>query len=502
MSLNYRSESGALILFTLWITLGCSTLATVMASSQVVSTDTTKHRDLASFLKEVSGFSEELKSIDLQLQALRAEIRSRDLELQSVLTGELRQLWDDRAALSATSRSTQREAGFAVTKELPTGTALSVSGSYDFSRERQSSENPLHNMEWRGEIEQALWRNAFGRALRLRRAADSSELESRVSHLHYLRAIKLLAFEHWYWDFLLAEHEIVAFKTNLEKSRKSEAWVQRRLARSAAERTDVLQAQSLVARRELELQEALDRKESLRRQLLSWIPQSDWISSWTPHSEVAFSERLPETLVLVLSVGSSLGSSQASAIPLRADAQAEAHLAHSLHLRAQKVGDEYRPDLNVFAAAGSNALDSRASRTMSNSFNHRFAEVGLRFTLDLRFALKFDAVEAARLRALASQQNALALMRQSESEWINLKETLERQTKRLEIARELARLQRLKSEEERRRYEQGRSTAFQAISFEQEAIEADLFEYRLRIAQRKEEARAQLFVWPEKMPLP
>jgi len=430
---------------------------------------TSNGMELEDFLNKVTKDSNELRAIEVRMQAASSEIRARDLTLVSELSLEGRQVWDDRV-------STEGLATF--TKGLPTGTQLSISGAYDLT-EGSSPASEFHRLNWAAEIKQSLWRDMFGMGTRLRQKYDRYELLSRHAQFEFTKAEKLLSFENLFWDFVLVEQEIRALATNLEKSRKSASWIKKRMERSAAERTDMLQAQSQVSRRELELQEALDFKENLVLRLKQINSSGDWISTWIPSEVQASQMRSMNDLVS--------GSKAKNSRAIRSDVLAGIYLARSLEQRAQVVSNEHRPDLNVFAGAGTNAV----------KFDRRYAEVGLQLSLDLNFSLKSHAVRSARQFSEAQQIQSVYQLRESSLEWEDLQRNLDRLNKRLEIASQLASLQKQKSAEERRRYEQGRSTAFQSISFEQEAIEAQLHARRLQVQLRKEEARARLFAWSD-----
>ena len=86
------------------------------------------------------------------------------------------------------------------------------------------------------------------------------------------------------------------------------------------------------------------------------------------------------------------------------------------------------------------------------------------------------------------------LVWQSEVQWDEIERKVGEQKQRLEIARMLAQLQKEKSKEENSRYEKGRTTVFQAITFEQEAAESELLVLQLLNQLRLTEARARLYI--------
>lgn len=444
------------------------------------------HEDLSSFLQRAELESEEVKAIDILIRSSEAEIRSRDLEMVTSLAAEVRQVWDDRRSLSGSSRTTVRDGSLRLTKDLPTGTRLSILGTYDLTKASVTPKNQSHGFDWAGEIRQSLWRDAFGSATRQRQRADRFEFLSRQAQLLFERDRIMYGFELLFWDFILVNREIKAMESNLLRSRQSQKWIESRLKRSAAEQTDVLQARALVARRELELQDAKDRRETFILQLTQSLPSAlEWLREWNPSSEKIEERRNLENMV----------SGKSGGEPIRGDAMASVFLAKALSEQAARVANNARPDLSAFAGAGSNAYDSQFSTALGNSFDHRFAEVGVTFALDLNFFRKKDLIDSARLSSDAQVLKANRLLKESAFDWSDLHKNIGRIQKRLDTAINLATLQKKKAEEERRRYEQGRSTAFQAISFEQEATEAELFAYRLQIQLRKEEARARFFRW-------
>jgi outer membrane protein TolC len=112
---------------------------------------------------------------------------------------------------------------------------------------------------------------------------------------------------------------------------------------------------------------------------------------------------------------------------------------------------------------------------------------------NLDFGLKKKQIEAARSLSEANRKRQEVYEADSKVAWKDYLRQLSDLRLRVKKAQELVRLQRQKAEAERKRYRMGRSTAFQAITFEQDAAESEISLWNLLAAARKKEAEARLF---------
>jgi outer membrane protein TolC len=295
----------------------------------------------------------------------------------------------------------------------------------------------------------------------------------------------LAVFEELYWDIAATRQELVIREENLERSRRILSWIEERFNRSAAERVDILQAQALVSGRELQLQLAADTLKASQARLKEQIsfpgdlvPEDMDLENERPLvSLAARADFAPEYPVLIRSLQS----------------RSEAGL---LKAKARLASDQLKPRLELGYSYGQQGFHPSLSGARDQAFSRHndYHQIGIVFSVPLGRSLIRKARESADIAASSGEIRAQKLERQSSIQWSELERTLSEQKQRLGIARELSRLQHDKSREERLRFEKGRSTAFQAITFEQDAAESQLLVLEQLRQLRQTEARARLFV--------
>src|SRR5690606_24022338 len=108
-------------------------------------------------------------------------------------------------------------------KSFSTGTNLTVGTSYELAN--VASVGNRHLANWEVGLSQSLWRNFFGRAVRLRRQADEAELQSRRLALLLERQQFLSDLENRFWDLAVAVREREIREANLKRSQELEKWI-------------------------------------------------------------------------------------------------------------------------------------------------------------------------------------------------------------------------------------------------------------------------------------
>lgn len=438
---------------------------------------------LEQVLEKALANSADLRAVDLEIEATEAEIRARDLALSANLQLEASQLRDRRDSTSAAPLATQELLGAKLTKPFTTGTDLTVRAGRDLQTFRGSPSST--EADWEVGLSQDLWRNAFGRGIRLRREADAAELRSKRFELLMKRQSLLQTIENLYWDLAETQNELRIANDNLRRSRQMAAWVQDRRRRAAAEAIDLLQADALVANRQLQLQTLENEQATLRLRLHQLLPDAVTWGEWRTDDKATQTDRRPEALFF----------GQGSADPRRLDLLAAQAGALAARARAEQATDTSRPSLDLQLAYGRNGIDPDPATAVreTTSENQDHTRIGLVFSMDLDREGANALARAARLRAEAGDRQSARLAEDSRLAWTDLSREIASLRQRLETARKLANLQSQKALEERQRYERGRSTAFQAITFEVEAAEAQLQMIRLQTSLRKAEGRARLF---------
>lgn len=447
--------------------------------------------------------SEALQSARYAIMALEREISSRDLELSPVLIGEAAAVRDERERVNDSSENTNNVTStrgryglldFTLVKPFETGTEVSLSAGNTI-RNRGASDRDRTVADWELRVSQALWRNRFGRAVDLRHQAESFELRRRRLEILGEQQRILKDIESSYWDLALATRELEIRTSNFNRSVALERWMRDRVERFAAEHADLLQVQTLLSERQLDLTIAKNALEAARNRLRQLVPGIDSMG-WEIETALLDRSRTIDSLLLESQ------DAPAQSGPTRIDALAANYAAEESRIQEVRIEDSLKPALDAYAAYGANGLDDSWGSAWASSArdDSNIAQVGVLFSVELDAVHKHDRREAARLRADADALRWQALERDSTIGWKELARNAESVKRQIAQAGVLARLQRQKVEAERERFEQGRSTTFQLTTFEVDASESELRLYRLLAALRKIENEARLYVRSEAVP--
>ncbi|MBP9854507.1 MAG: TolC family protein [Candidatus Omnitrophica bacterium] len=440
---------------------------------------------LDAFLKYAIGHSEDLHAIELDIQALEKEIEARDLELSPTLSAALNKFWDHRPSLSSNFQTTGENIELNLEKPFATGTSLNLLSGIETS-EYESPSDGENLLNWQLGISQSLWQNRFGRQTSFRRERDQAELRNRLLEFLQERQDLLIELELLYWDIAYTAQEYKIREQNLERSQRIFEWMEERFNRSAAERVDLLQTQALVSTRQLELQLTSDHLKTFYANLNKKLLIAE---GFTPLEEELKKDRELASL-----------SEQADFAPstpvlietLRTQAEAK-----QLEEEAKFEIDKLKPTLEFGYSYGQQGLNESFSTARRQAFfsSHDYHQVGIVFSVPLDFYLANQSARSFKLKAQAEKIRSIRAARESNVQWDDLKRAISEQKQRLETAIALAKIHQEKSQEERERYKKGRTTAFQAITFEQEAAESELLVLELTAQLRRTETQARNYIY-------
>jgi outer membrane protein TolC len=210
--------------------------------------------------------------------------------------------------------------------------------------------------------------------------------------------------------------------------------------------------------------------------------------TWTLNSEDLKNERPLESLVSAWPMGRFAEPYKLELLELRGQSGASAVIV-------DEHKESFRPDLEFKIAYARNAIDPRLSDAQEELFrrDNKALTVGLLFKSGLNFGLQNKKIQSVDLMNSAHRQKLLALESDALVAWKDLRHEVESLKARLERTQKLVDTQKKKAKEERRRYSLGRSTAFQAITFEQESADAELALWSLLASYRKTESKARFY---------
>lgn len=434
-------------------------------------------------LKDVTQNSELLLAVEKNIESVEAEIRARDLLLTSQLTIEAANLNDNRDAVTFARRTKSRFLDIIYDQALSTGTLFSATVGHD--RGTFDNFGNRNTGDWEVRLTQSLWRDAFGHGTSLRHRSERAELLNRKLALVYEKQLVLVDLETLYWDLAIAIREEQIRLRNIEASQTLKKWTDDRLKRTAAEKSDVLQAQALLTSRELDLVTTRNQIEFLRNRLRQiFIDQGK--GDIVPDLSALEKERPVKTLVALE------GRAEE---PQRIDALVTKSQAEQAELDARQIREQWKPQLDAYVSYGRNGIATTFDDAWERVGDpaHDATRVGVLMRIPLNRKLTSDREKAAQLNAEASRLRARYAERNSKVGWSEVVRRVNILREQAKEASRLAEFQLQKVAEERRRFKIGRSTVFQLTTFEADAADAEVRKYRFLGDLRKAESQARLF---------
>jgi len=374
--------------------------------------------------------------------------------------------------------------GAELRKTFSTGTRLAVSA--DQSRLETGGTNlfriPPYSSRVGISVSQSILKNAFGDIDRntLRHARAGRTV---AEHLHK-RERQLLSLQicEAYWDLHTAGMSYAVGLDSLGRARALLASNRGKLEDGLLDETDILAAEARIATRSVDVLALSNRVEDARDSLrnIIQVPVDSWDS-------VRFSFPGGESVrsaVKPFAVGS--GSARKTALRLRPDLQALKGLAEQAGMDLQIKQSRSRHDLELVAglARGSSGESSGESRELDDPE----WMVGLQLDVPLRRTSEKSAVRQSEL-GLTKRKNDVALLEDAIAlECLSTARLLSTGCKRVAATEKVVNLQQKKLKQERKKFEQGRSSTHWVIQFEDDfdyaskAYHVALAEYQKAVA--------------------
>jgi outer membrane protein TolC len=434
--------------------------------------------------------SPDFEATNSEIQAIQLDFASRELVLQPLLSLNANRANDNREVFSTIPGQGRQQkpridtVSVTLSKPFSTGTTVSITPSWQHALTPAATPDQRYTSDWNIAISQNLWKDFLGRSTTLRRRREDFERKQQLALAMSKRGQVLVDFETLYWDWALALRQKELQEKNLKRSREILKWTQDRYNRAAAESTDLLQAKALLTQREVQLTILQQTLTQAITNIKRYFPGADWI----PNSNDLHVARTPEALAQEWKADDLNEVSQLDYLA----AKNEAGAAEQSALEAR---ESIRPNLTLNLTYGKNALDTTADDSIHRSLDetHEYSAVGVTFSTGLDLGNEYRKVDSARAAEKAAKQRREAREDLNKVAWKQLKQELRDLEEQAEKTKQLVTLQLKKSDAERDRYRKGRTTAFEAITFEQEASEAEITLWQLYALIRKTEARARLF---------
>lgn len=447
--------------------------------------------NLQEYLKVVETKHKTVQSLNVSQEAADLRAEAGDTDLVPVLTAGVSYLNDksplSQFALLGASESKNLTYNLGMSKKFSSGTTASIYGSTS-EFENVGVTDPRFQKFGVGalgvSLSQSLWKDAFGRATRLRWDRIAAATKAEKGSYDLQKRLLLIQAETAFWNYFLAEEALRIGRTSLERSKKIEGWTKRRVGDGISDRADLLETQGLVSARQLQLITVQDDQEAAKRQIRDFLdlgPAEDF-----PVLEGDISQVRPLNALIEGKTG--------KVVALEAYLASLSAKARSL--TAREIEDAYRPDLVLSGAYNTNALatDMPGATSHITDTDRPTAKVALNINYMFDTSVKKAAQDVARKEALAAQLQSEQKMLDSDSAWIELNRRYIEMTKRVDAATEGVRIQMARSKAQTDLFNKGRSITFNVVNAEEDVATAELNLYRLKSEQRKMEAQGRLFI--------
>lgn len=308
------------------------------------------------------------------------------------------------------------------------------------------------------ELTQSFWKNSFGRQTRATRDALEAKAMSEAYNSKFESKQIMSSSEALYWNLSTTRELLEVQKENLKRAERLRDWAKKRVKSNLADKVDLLQAESMLKMRQLELEATADTEKELLRQFNTNRGASD------DNSAIQLEVMAPEKAI-------AMEAPQRKGV--REDVKALEAVAKAAAANARISKDNYSPSLDLFGQFSLNGKD-QFDPAIKDSFSgkHPYLVAGLTFSAPLSFGTVSrvkNGYEAEKISADYAYQRKVF---ETDRQWDNLTKKLDDTKQKLKLAYELEKLQEQKVLYEEKRLKLGRTTTYQVITFEDDLASA------------------------------
>ena len=415
----------------------------------------------------LDGYLDQVRQGNQQLRSARALDAAYALQAKEPLAAFSPQLGaqvardDDQTmpALAAFSpehiQSTQWGAG--LSKLFATGTFINLSYAADLTdmgfpaamAQQLGPMSPTYGQQFSLTVAQPLWRNFMAAEVDAAiDAADAGADATRAGN-RYGAQSQLFQGRQAYIQLCTVRQVIVIQQESLARNQKILEWTKAKFVDNLADKVDVLQVQAAIQQVALGLSQSRE-DEAKGRALFNALRGE------TPSAEVGDLAPLAVPAALPDPVAGRQDLVAAQAALRAADAQ------------VRQVEQRFTPDLSVFATLGLNQRDANDGSAFGQLWQaeHPARLFGIRLTANLDLPLYHQVLAGAQQAHGSGQAQVDDKQREVAKDWEQLRQSWAGMQERLGLAQELEALQREKADREKVRYQDGRTTNFQVLRFE------------------------------------
>lgn len=452
-----------------WLILSTVLLISAGSNAQTIT--------LKDYLESVKTNNPSARALISGIEAAEVNVRRADLTLSPEAYAQYN-VFDDRTPPLNPRFSPQRRDGnswkFGVQKQ----TTFGLTGNLYFENNRITLGGvdptffPLYDYTSnRGvlELRQDLWRNSFGERVRAdvnaAKAAAQSELYNQQFQLKNL----LTEAENTYWAMVTYNNIVELQKENVERAKKLNEWMGRKVRDRLFDDVDGLQSETAYEARLLEQQNFTNERSQVARAFntLRGI-DSETVEQLDPLPNL-------ETLENVRPLNTKL--SREDFLALKAQAKAAEN-------QAQSSRSALKPEVALVGSVASNGLNAQFNGAYDQvkGWDYPAWSVGIQVKFPLSFGLNKKLYRASSQSIQAAKDNSanadFQMMR-------TLKEISQKQSEYQEIYNRARRIENSTNtllKKERVRLNNGRTTTFQLLTFEQNLVAAQIQRTRAQLS--------------------
>lgn len=470
------------------------------AAGANTSSAQTPSLSLEQFLQQVTERNGNFRALKSSQEASISRRIQGDLELAPMLTASVQSIDDKKpqilGAFNLTGNKTQ-EASLGIAKKFSTGTEAQISASVTETTTGFQVINPPTTTSTTNafgalgiSVSQSLWKNFFGEGTDLRRERELLIEKTESQGLDLQSRQIIINAESAYWDHLYKVEELRQRQESLARAKRIETWVKNRASNGIGDRADVLNAQGLVAGRELQVLNARDEVVASEATIRDMLELSREEAVPRLQGNLGMARNL-QTLV-----DGKLQSADGAMQVVRLDAYLSVLEAQTKAVVAREVSEGVKPDLVLSGTYRTNSVDTSLGGAGSQITDPSkpTSVVGLKFTYLLDNDLKNASRNTAKMEALAAQQKQSRKILESRTSWDELRRRHTELTQKIVAAEKASQIQLQKADAERDRLSKGRAITSTVILAEEDAAESQLTLTRMRAEQRKLESQGRLFI--------
>ena len=423
---------------------------------------------LNDYLEQVKSKSPGVKSSSFQIEGTKESAKEGDL-IYNTRFSFMGSYMDDKrqsSGLYAGSTSTSSNMLFAFDQQFSTGTAAKLSYNLMNSNTLGLSpfiaalaQNKFTNSQTELDLTQSLWKNSFG--IETRATSDLAEASSLASYFSEKFKLKqtFSQAESTYYRLSIARESLKLLEEVLGHSKKILEWTEKRTKNQLADKADMLQAKAAFQARQLDIETAKDEQRSaqLAFNVLRNASSDEVVETLTPlNTNTIINIEAPKKADVTDDI--------------KAAEQAERVAISSNELSKQKA----QPDLSLIGSLAYNGVNSFQSPAISDSYSTKnpMYKIGVQFTMPL-FIGETSEIRSGRMKQqLAAEALTLQTKLNNAQTWEDLEKKFSEAKVRLKMADDLVIAQKEKLEHEKYRFNLGRTTTFQVLTYEQDYEQA------------------------------